>query len=90
MCNSGINVTGVTNFFLVVWKSPSPKETNNYIENQAKTPGLEIIDPTGEGTAIVLLNGHTIKLLFKFVSLIIDSCSYYTSLEKFLSAVHGG
>lgn len=33
------------------------------MENQAKSPGLEIIDLTAEGTVTVLLNGHSIKLL---------------------------
>lgn len=59
------------------------------MENQAKSPGLEIIDLTAEGTVTVLLNGHSIKLLFKFVSLVTDSCTYSTS-EMFLSAVNGG
>lgn len=52
---------------------------------RTKNPSMagEAIGPMGEA-AIILLNGHCIKLLFKFVFLPIGHCHPQTSLEKLL------
>lgn len=48
----------------------------------------DLIGPMGKPTYLILQNGNSIKLFFKFISLyFLDYQSFHTSLWKFLCVV---